>query len=150
MSDTSTVWNAQQGYGDWALVGAQLQAGQDLITAILISVFTDRVAAADDSIIDGSNDPRGWWGDTDQTYPIGSRMWLLKRAKQTQETAQRARDYLAEALQWLIDDGVVGSFDITTQWINAQPGTLGAWIVAYQPDGTKVSQAFSWTWNGIN
>lgn len=150
MSDLAIIWNPQTGYGDLNLVGAQLQSGQDLETAILVSIFTDRVAMTDDAIIDGTNDPRGWWGDTGRAYPVGSRLWLLERAKQTQETAQLAKDYLLEALQWLIDDGAVGRFDITTQWIAAQPGTLGAWLIAYKPDGTTLNLQYAWTWNGIS
>ncbi|WP_244195495.1 phage GP46 family protein [Caballeronia arationis] len=61
----------------------------------------------------------------------------------------RARSiYIAEALQWLIDDGVVARFDITVEWTRAS--MLGAKVVAYQQDGTQVSAAYTWVWNGIN
>ncbi|MGC0155879.1 phage GP46 family protein, partial [Chromobacterium vaccinii] len=119
--DISTVWVAGT-HGDWVLAGSELLAGNDLQSAILLSLGTDREAGPDDVIPDGSGDPRGWCLD-DTVRPIGSRLWLLARAKQTRETAQRARDYIAEALQWLIDDGVVAKFDITTQWV--APSTLG-------------------------
>jgi phage gp46-like protein len=112
-----------------------------------VSLFTDRMAAPDDVIPDGSNDPRGWWGDEGETTLIGSRLWLLQRAKQTTETLQRAYDYIAEALQWLIDDNVVARFDITVQWV--RESFLGAQIVAYQQDGTSVASAFTWAWQGI-
>jgi phage gp46-like protein len=147
MSDTTIVWNPALGYGDWALNGSQLQSGNDLQTAVYMSLFTDRVANPDDVIPDGSQDPRGWWGDVGQDVPIGSRLWLLSRAKQTTETLNLAKDYITEALQWLIDDDVVGHFDITVEWTRAS--MLGANVVAYR-DGNESSMQFFWTWKGSN
>lgn len=148
MSDTTTVWNVSRSRGDWVIVGAVLQTGSDLSTAILISVFTDRVANADDVIPDGSGDPRGWWGDFGEAVPIGSRLWLLERAKQNDDTLQRAYDYLTECLQWLLDDGVVAKFDILVEW--TRDSMLGAQILAYRKDGTTETTAFTWAWNGIS
>jgi phage gp46-like protein len=148
MTDTTTVWDTANSRGDWVMSGALLQTGNDLQTALLISLFTDRIAAPDDVIPDGTNDPRGWWGDAGETVEIGSRLWLLQRAKQTQETLQRAYDYIVEALQWLIDDGVVAKFDVLVEWTKASE--LGAQVVAYKQDGSTVASAFTWAWNGIN
>ena len=148
MSDTTTVWVRELGRGDWALTGASLLEGNDLETAILISLFSDREANTDDVIPDGTNDPRGWVGDAGEDYKIGSRIWLLERAKQTTETLRRAGDYIAEALQWLIDDGVVAQFDIVTEWTRA--GTLGANVLAYKNTGSSIPMSFSWVWKAIN
>src|SRR5437868_6146739 len=101
MADTTTVWDAANSRGDWAMAGPLLASGDDLQTAILISLFTDRIADPSDVIPDGTSDPRGWWGDEGQAENIGSRLWLLSRKKQTQETLQRAYDYIVEALQWM-------------------------------------------------
>lgn len=148
MSDTTIFWDPALGRGDWQLAGADLQSGEDLVTAVLLSLFTDRVANADDVIPDASGDPRGWWGDAGARYPIGSRLWLLAREKQTPETQARAQDYIAEALQWLIDDGVVARFDIDTAWIAA--GQLGARVIANQSDGTTVAMKFASLWQGVS
>jgi len=114
MSDIRTVWDAAVARGDWMLSEGALLTGADLSTAMLVSVFTDAMAAPDDVIPDGTGDPRGWWGDQfDPDAPLGSKLWLLEREKQTQTTLNRAYDYLAEALRWLIDDGVVARFDIS-------------------------------------
>jgi phage gp46-like protein len=147
MSDISIIWSPTLSRGDWALRGPSLASGSDLATAILVSLFTDRIAAADDDIPDGTNDPRGWWGD-DRDYPIGSRLWLLGRAKQTTETLSRAQDYIAEALKWLIDDGVVAKFDIVTEWTHS--GMLGAHIVAYEQSGAVIALNSSSVWTGLN
>lgn len=148
MSDITTVWVPSLGIGDWVQAGADLQDGGDLVNAVLISVFTDRVANVDDEIPDGSGDPRGWWGDAGELYPIGSRLWLLSRAKQTAETAALAKDYIAESVQWLLDDGVVARFDIDTTWI--APARLGAQIVAHRTDGSTVAMNFASVWQGTN
>ncbi|MCP3017955.1 phage GP46 family protein [Cupriavidus basilensis] len=148
MSDTTTVWNVSRSLGDWVLDGAMLRTGSDLSTAILISVFTDRVANPDDVIPDGSNDPRGWWGDLGEAVPIGSRLWLLERAKQNDDTLQRAYDYVTECLQWLLDDGVVAKFDILVEW--TRDSMLGAQILAYRKDGTTETTTFTWAWKGIS
>ncbi|MFM0220017.1 phage GP46 family protein [Paraburkholderia caledonica] len=83
---------------------------------VLVSIFTDRTSNPDDVIPDGAGDPRGWRGDIGEEKPIGSRLRLLDRLTQTQEVLNNARDYINEALQWLIDDGVVASIDVQTQW----------------------------------
>ena len=144
MSDTRTIWMRDMARGDWSHDNASLASGDDLETAILISLFSDREASSDDIIPDGTGDPRGWIGDVDQDYKIGSRLWLLERAKQTQETLRLASDYIAEALQWLIDDSVVARFDMTTEWTRA--GMLGASLVAYQQSGAARALNFNWVW----
>ncbi|WP_429497011.1 phage GP46 family protein [Robbsia andropogonis] len=147
MADANIVWDAVNNRGDWVLSGPTLQTGNDLETSVVISLFSDRQALDGDVIPDGTNDPRGWWADDD--VPIGSRMWLLKRAKQTSQTAQSAYSYIAEALQWLIDDGVAGRIDISVQWV--RKGVLGAQINIYKTDGTQLlSGRYAWVWEGIN
>lgn len=147
MPDITLAWNSAVRHADWMQNGALLATGNDLVSAIIISIFSDRRAEPGDVIPDGSNDPRGWWADGD--VPIGSRMWLLRRAKQTLTTLQLAYDYLAESLQWLIDDGVVGTFEIKTQWVRT--GMLGAQITAYSPTGTQLATGlYTWAWTGIS
>jgi phage gp46-like protein len=144
LSDITTVWNASLLRGDWVQSGASLQSGGDVVTGVLISLFSDRVANADDAIPDGTTDPRGWWAD-DAKYPVGSRLWLLGREKQIDSVPQRAKDYCKEALQWMLDDGVVARFDISAQWV--RDGLLGLQVTAYQQDGTTTSVKFSAAWN---
>ena len=144
MSDTTTVWNASLSHGDWVQAGTSLQTGGDVVTAMLISVFTDRVANLDDSIPDGTTDPRGWWAD-ESKYPIGSRLWLLSREKQLDRVPQLAQDYCREALQWMLDDGVVASFDISAAWVRAS--MLGVQITAHRTNGGPVSLKFAAAWN---
>lgn len=153
MSDISTLWNTTR--GDWTLAGADLASGNDVITGVLISLFTDRVAGVDDVIPDGTADPRGWWGD-DETHPVGSRLWLIDRAKKTQATLGLAQSYIQEALQWLIDDGVCSRVDVYVEW--SANHTLGAQVTAYPfnlatPIKLQTQNVFeianvqAWSWN---
>lgn len=96
--------------GDLAIAGGGLVMDGGLTTAVMMSLFTDRRANADDPSdpLTDDGDRRGWAGDllNDPGDRIGSRIWLLRRAKLTQETASLLETYAAESLQWLLDDGV--------------------------------------------
>jgi phage gp46-like protein len=142
MSDITTVWNETA--GDWVLLGAALQAGGDLETAVLLSIFSDRVADPDDAIPDGSADPRGWWGDAFAAAPIGSKLWQFDRSKQTPAVLAGVKNALAEALAWLVDDGVAASVDVQASYF--MPGALGAVVTIVQPDGrsAKISAQTAW------
>lgn len=142
MSDIRTVWVENTQEGAWKITAGDLESGGDLQTAMIISLFTDRRARRDDEI-DG-NDRRGWWGDTGNHYDIGSRLWLLKRQKLTTTVARRAEDYTREALQWLLDDGVVGAVDIHAQII--WPSGLVVHIRYHRPDGSTDAVRFYWVW----
>lgn len=148
-TDIRTVWDIQNARGDWQLSGADLLAGDDLATAVLISFFTDRLANEDDVIPDGTADRRGWWGDAGQDIPIGSRLWLLERAKLTPDTARQAEDYGREALQWMIADKVVARYEVAARVVSTVPGKLVMGVVLYKTDGTRKALNFVWVWNGI-
>ena len=107
MADIAIVWD--QGCGSLQLNGADLLTDDSLLTAVLISLFTDRRALASDEIPDGTRDRRGWWGDSFRPRPIGSRLWLLRREKTLASVISRARAYADEALGWLSQDGVASS-----------------------------------------
>lgn len=147
MTDTSTIWNPGQLSADWNLVGSQLQSGGDLETAFLISLFTDRIANPDDVIPDGTTDPRGWWGD-DAQQPIGSRLWLLERVKLTNAVAGRAKDYVVEALQWLIDDGVLTRVDVSTEIVFSNQLRLR--VVGYFGTASTPAIDYQWVQKGFN
>jgi phage gp46-like protein len=138
MHDIPILWSAQSGAGDWPPDGTAPVS--DLQTAVMLSLFTDRQARLDDVIPDGSMDARGWWGGPN----IGSRLWLLERAKATEATRQQAQDYIAEALQWLIDDGVVARFEIEAGY--ARTGRLEARVIAHRQNGAAHAMNFQWTW----
>lgn len=146
MSDIATVWSNASGRGDYMMAGADLAAGADLQTSILMSLFSNRTCRPEDVIPDGSDDRQGWWGDEGELFPVGSRLWLLDRSKLTEAVAKKARDYAAEALQWMIDDGAVAEFSFATTIKG--PNQLWLSIAAYRTKGNKTAKNYAWTWNG--
>ncbi|MDR3438943.1 phage GP46 family protein [Telmatospirillum sp.] len=148
MSDTTTIWDVSRARGDWQISSLQLASGGDLGTAVLISLFSDRAAADDDVIPDGTDNPRGWWGDAGEDVPIGSRLWLLARSKLTTAVANKAVDYAKESLQWLITDGVAASVAVTYEI--RRPYMLGLQVIVTRSNGTRETFNFDWAWNEAN
>ncbi|ARF52792.1 phage GP46 family protein [Pantoea stewartii] len=142
MTDIKTIWYPESGGGDWQEAVGDLDSGSDVDTAVYISLFSDRQARSDDSI-DG-DDRKGWWGDLDADYQIGSRIWLLRRQRLTTTVANSAASYAKEALQWLIDDGVLDSVSVSTQIV--YPRSLFMTITCQKPDGTSTSAKYGWVW----
>lgn len=87
----------------------------ELVQATLISLFSWRKFNDDDGV-DIPN-RQGWWGDTfasETNDRIGSRLWLLRREKLTDEVVARAREYAEESLQWMIDDALASAVNVST------------------------------------
>lgn len=102
---------------DVAVQNADLVTGNDLATAIYISLFTWARAKNDDDIPSDTL-KFGWWGDKiaeDNNHNTGSRLWLLLRKKMTQETINEAVSYIEEALEWMVKDGVVSKINIAPE-----------------------------------
>lgn len=160
MSDFATI-NPSDGFDprfDWAMDGPDLETDDGLRTAVTLSLFSDR-RATDDDILPNADDTdrRGWWGDlpvdtqaqSDRPGPdlLGSRLWLLERAKATTQTAAKAKQYCVEALSWLIEDGVAHSVDVTTEWESNEFLGIGIAISRFAEDGSLVDHRFDFVWN---
>lgn len=116
---------------DLQLAGGDLMRDDSLLTAIIISLFTDRQAEPGDELPAGGNDRKGWWADA--TLPaslaggkdkIGSRLWLLKREKQLPIVLTRIKEYAEEALAWLVTDGHALAVAVT-----ATARARGVWLL---------------------
>lgn len=87
----------------------------ELVQATLISLFSWRKSNDDDGV-DIPN-RQGWWGDTfasETNDRIGSRLWLLRREKLTDEVVARAKEYAEESLQWMLDDALALAVNVST------------------------------------
>lgn len=148
MSDLALIYD---GHGcDLALDGNDLQLDDGLTTAILISLFSDRRARADDVLPDATSERRGWWADA---WPqvegdrIGSRLWLLGREKELAEPLRRARTYAEEALAWLIDDGIASRVEVVPSV--PRRGVLGLAIAVQRADGSRENHQFDILWENL-
>lgn len=153
--DLSLSFSPSRSYFDLSLdvLKADLLASDSLQTAVVLSLLCDRTASESD--VPAGEDRRGWWADAfaqNQSDKFGSRLWLLAREKRTPETTMRARSYIIEALQWLIDDGLATAVDATvfaagTDWLVAQVQiNLKAGSRQYRFEWSDASQA--WTLQG--
>lgn len=145
MQSLALAWDRDAQRADWQLTPTSLALGDALEAAVIVSLFTDRRARPDDKLKPGE-DPRGWWGDAYAGRPIGSRLWLLLRSARTTETLRRAKDMIAEALQWLLDDELASRLIIEPEW-RTRTG-LVARITLIQQDGTPRVLTFGWLWDG--
>lgn len=151
LPDVRTVWDPFGLAGDWLFAPPDLVTGRDLETAAIISLFSDRLANADDRLPDPADaDRRGWWADYDSDYLIGSRLWLISREKQTEDVRQRAEDYCREALQWMLDDDVADTVDVVAAWSNIDntqaPGRLEVDVTVTRARAILLKRHFSWAW----
>lgn len=122
---------------------------EPLVRAVIISLFTWRRANPDDEL--PSTNKFGWWGDTyaqTNNDRIGSRLWLLSRAKLTAETVLKAKEYAEESLQWLIDDRAIASVQIQAERQGLERLALG--IVLVRGDKASINIRFTDVWNYLN
>ena len=109
----------------WQLLSnGELDNTHDIETAVIVALSTDALAQPNDVLPNPhSSDRRGWWGDVDAAevwggWPIGSRLWLLRRAKITDfgskegATVIRVQDYIHEALMPFVQNRILSNFDL--------------------------------------
>lgn len=164
--DIRIVWNVRAARGDWPVVDSDLALDSPLRSAVLVSLFTDRVApqqpTSDDTAVgiqspsgptgSATADRGGWWGDAFADLPIGSRLWQLKRAVKagTRAIPREIEDICTEALQWLVDDGVIAPLAVSAWWSTAVP-TMAEFSITLTEPGNSAPQVFkfSWAWEGL-
>jgi phage gp46-like protein len=148
MPDIATLWDAGGIRGNWSIVNGSLVGNQDLVTAVVLSVFTDAEAPADAKIPDGTIYRRGWYGDDTDDVRMGSLLWLYVRRKVTADLVPAIRRTLIDCLQWMIADGVIASVNVDVQ-LNA-PNFVAAKITLNRKDGSTVSLNFDWAWSQLS
>ena len=136
------------GYFYLHLDGADLAEEAGLRTAVIVSLFTDRLALPTDTIPDGTSDRRGHWSDSylpEQDDLEGSRLWLLDREKIMPEVLRRAEDYTREALKWMVRDGVVQQVAAVAWTTGKEDLNIRAHLA--KPDGKEVTFEFLDIWS---
>lgn len=142
--DLDLEW--RDGFGYLYLDGADLAEDRGLRTAVLVSLFTDRLSREDDQLPDGTDDRRGHWTDS---YLLnddleGSRLWLLEREKVLPDVLRRAEDYGREALQWMLEDGLANAVQVTA-WTTGR-SDMNLHVVITRPQGDQVQLKFLNIW----
>lgn len=146
MSDLKVDFTADMEF-DFVIERNDLAIDDGLETAVLVSLFTDRRAEASDRLPDGETSRRGSWVDAFPTAPndyLGSRLWLLAREKQLPEVLERAREYAADALRWLVDDKIAAAVNVTAEVVRS--GVLGLRVEIRKPTGDVVNYRYETAW----
>jgi phage gp46-like protein len=150
MSDIKTVYDPTSATFDWQLENGQLSMDDTPSTAVILSMFTDRRAEESDEIPDGSDDRRGWWGDTFPEKPgdvYGSRLWLYARNKDHPATLEVVREAAEQACAWLTDDGVAAR--VEAEAARLRSGVLSLTVAITRPDRTRTDIRFADLWEAL-
>jgi phage gp46-like protein len=145
---------------DWLLLGdGTLDDTEALATAVIVALGTDRLASIDDELPDpDSTDRRGWWGDLDAQeiwggWEIGSRLWLMQRAKITGSNAARGstlvrvKHYIQEAIQPFLSLRIVTVMDVQVEQVDTQ--RIDALVRLYRGPTTAVELRYQILWQDI-
>ena len=151
--DLKIKWDTALMAGDFSVKNGDLESDSSLETAVIISLFTDKRAADDDLLLDDRNpERRGWWGD--MVSPdvsgdeIGSKLWLLDREKTAPGFQEKVKNYIDDALQWLVEDGIATKVDVIVE----RQGTIGNdnlafQVIIYKTDGREVALNYETQWS---
>lgn len=150
LGDLALTWSNAKGSADLSLIDMDLASERGLATAAILSLFTDRRAEDDD--VPPSGDPtdrRGYWADEFAEVAgdrFGSRLWLLDRAKRTNDTLLLAKAYSEEALAWMIEDKVVAGVLVATRYEG--PALMLA-VDLQRPGKDPIALRFAHTWEHL-
>lgn len=145
---------------DWLLLGdGTLDATQELATAVIVALGTDRLAEVGDVLPDPDDtDRRGWWGDYQAEaiwngWPVGSRLWLLTRDKiegpgsRRGATTVRVEQYIREAIQPFIDRLIGSSFHVEATRVGKEQ--INALIRIYRGPVLEIELRYAILWEGM-
>lgn len=137
-------------YADLILADRDVDRDGGFETAVLITLLTDKRADEEDSLPDDGGYKGGWWGDSVPVVPdyrMGTKLWLLQRSKTTTDIPARAEEYLKEGFQWLIDDGIVESFEVSAERLDVGVSSILSLSLSFKKSSEQtVSYKFYFNW----
>ena len=141
---TAIIWNSGTGRGDIEITPAGLRQDDGLETMVLQILFTDIRADDSDVLPDGTDDLRGWVGDTFSDQAWGSKLWLLDRSKLTTEVRNKAVTYAQTALDRHLKPDYASSVVVTGSIPQFQLLQLD--IAITKRDGSVMSMSIKQRW----
>ncbi|MDP2548475.1 phage GP46 family protein [Oceanobacter sp. 4_MG-2023] len=113
MTVLALSWNADTQQAE--LIEADDTLETWLRSAVIMSLFTDGRATEDEE--PEITERRGYWGDIelDDDDSLGSKLWLHRRSKLTNDVANQVQDEAQTALDWLVEDSHVSSLAVTVE-----------------------------------
>lgn len=146
MTDLACFWNDT--HGDFLVTDGDIVTDDGLKSEVLRALFSDARAASSDILPAGQTNRRGWWGNMFSDDPednYGSKLWLLSREKQTEQTRVRANQIIVDALDYLKRKGLTDRIDVVTEWIGQ--GRLGIAVVIWRPKADVAEYRYNFTWD---
>ena len=113
----------QNGSGDISFTDGQPALDRGFITAIIISLYTDR----------------GFWGnviETDPQYQIGSGYTEATDSAITSQSLRDAEAAATDALAWLVSSGLAKSVSVSID--NPSSDRLKVTVTVTKPDGSNL------------
>jgi phage gp46-like protein len=151
------VSNLEGTIADWFLQkDGTLDEREELANIVKVALMTDRLADATEILPDpDSIDRRGWWGDFEAEeiwdgWQIGTKNWLLTRAKISNEYAQegstveRARAYTLEAVQPMITRGYCTFIDVQAERVGIE--RIDVVVTLYRGPKPEIQLVFQGLW----
>ena len=149
MSDLLLVFDGSFREYDCKVINGELALGNDLESAVIVSLFT-WARAKPEEVPEGT--PKyGWFGDkidSENTDSTGSKLYLLKREKITEDTVSRAKEYIQDALAWLIDDGIASEISVELER-NKNDGNRVDGIIVIRRDDVSNTMRFDDLWSAL-
>lgn len=136
--------------------GGLIDETQALATAAMVALGTDARAGETDVLPNPDDtDRRGWWGDMDAAdiwdgWPVGTRLWLLRRAKITGPgsregaTVAVAEAYIRECLQPFVDRRIASRLVVSCERTGRD--AIAALAILYRGPTPAVELHFSDLW----
>jgi phage gp46-like protein len=145
---------------DWLISPyRQLDTADQLATGVIVALGTDARANDSDELPDPDDDDRrGWWGDLDALeiwdgWPIGSRLWILNRAKIADQVAKggatvgKIETMIREALQPFITRKIASRIYVKVERNGAN--RIDALVRLYRGPKDAIELRFADLWSQI-
>lgn len=122
----------------WEINGGALAEDNQLHSAVLMQLFTNKRVPNDQTeYISDRINRGGWWGDAFAPFEMGSLLWTLDRGAMNDATIGDAKRFAREALQPIIDQGAAASMSIEVQR-DKVGGMISLLIKLFGSDGQSI------------
>ena len=123
--------------------GTDLVGDDGLESAVLLSLYSDGLAEADEVLPDQSEDRRGFWGDAE----FASLLWIMERKTLTPKNINRHKKICQDSLAWMVKSGVAKSVTVTNERVGNV--SLETTIQIMKPDGVVQVYSYLRNWQAM-
>lgn len=150
MTDIAVALDDLSRLMDVTVFAGDLDTSNALVSASLVSLFSDARAEEGDTQVAGE-DPRGWWGDSYATdgKRLGCRWWTRRREVVTDEVARWFGATGTEALKWMVEDGWAKRAAVAAYRVPGRRNGLAILVEIVRPTGEGIRLDVSNLWESL-